>query len=168
MRRETPVIRDMTRQEIDELLECTQVARMAYGRRAWIDVFPFHFVKRDGWIYGRTTPGHKLDRLTRDWWVAVEVDAVSGMFEWRSVILHGGFYPLEPGGSARDAARFEAAVDALRTLLPETLAEEDPVPGRTLVFGVAVQEASGRVAELRHTGDREEEAAGEIASVNPG
>jgi nitroimidazol reductase NimA-like FMN-containing flavoprotein (pyridoxamine 5'-phosphate oxidase superfamily) len=76
--------------------------------------------------------------------VAVEVDEISGLFDWRSVVIHGGFYPLAPD-SQPDAARYEAAIEALRELVPETLSQADPFPGRMLVFGVAIQERSGRV-----------------------
>jgi nitroimidazol reductase NimA-like FMN-containing flavoprotein (pyridoxamine 5'-phosphate oxidase superfamily) len=144
MRPEAPHVRDLTAEEIDDLLERTHVARMAYGRLARVDIFPFHYVRAGHWLFGRTTPGSRIAHLRREWWVAVEVDEISGLFDWRSVVIHGGFYPLAPD-SQPDAARYEAAIEALRELVPETLSQADPFPGRMLVFGVAIQERSGRV-----------------------
>jgi len=142
-----PEFRDLTPDEIDEVLARSHVGHLAYSvqdRR--VEVIPIHYVFDDGWIYGRTSAGGKLDQLATNWWVAFAVDEVRDLFDWRSVVVHGGFYSLEPGGTERDEARYRSALAALRRLIPETLGEGDPVPFRDVVFGIAVQEKHGRMA----------------------
>jgi hypothetical protein len=61
-------------------------------------------------------------------------------------VVHGGFYTLDPERSAWEREEWERAVEILRTLIPETLTESDPTPHRSVLFRIAVQEVSGRVA----------------------
>ena len=145
----TPTIRALTPDECDALLARGRVGRLAYARDGRVDIEPLHYVYADGWIYGRTSPhGAKMEALGREWWpVAFEVDEVDDVFHWRSVVVHGGFYPLHEGGPAWEQARWRAGVELLRGVIPQTLRDDDPVPGRTLVFRIAAQEVSGRGAE---------------------
>jgi nitroimidazol reductase NimA-like FMN-containing flavoprotein (pyridoxamine 5'-phosphate oxidase superfamily) len=81
------------------------------------------------------------------WWpVAFEVDEVEDLHRWRSVVVHGGFYSLDPEGPSWERAELEKAIEILRTLIPATFTEEDPTPTRTVVFRIGVQEVSGRAS----------------------
>lgn len=131
------------------LLERNQVGRLAFAQGPLVDVQPVHYVLGDGWIYGRTSAGEKLVTLRHNWRVAFEVDEIEDLFEWRSVVVHGGFYVLSPNGAPSDVARWQRALDALRELVPATLTDADPVPFRNVLFGIAVQEISGRAATQR-------------------
>lgn len=143
-----PTIRELSRSEIDALLARNNVGRMAYARGSHIDIEPMHYVYANGWLYGRTSPGRKLDVAAREWWpVAFEVDEVDELFRWRSAVVHGGFYTLDPRGAPWERDEAQKAIELLRTLLPETFTADDPIPGRTVLFRIAVQEVSGRTAE---------------------
>lgn len=143
-----PVIRELDQDEIEAILTRNHVGRIAYGRGSRIDIEPIHYVYADGWIYGRTSPGAKLDTTGFSWWpVAFEVDEVEALFQWRSVIVHGGFYTLKHDGADWERREWRLALDALRGLIPETLTENDPTPFRDVLFRIAVQEATGRQAE---------------------
>lgn len=145
---QTPTIREMSRSEIDALLARNSVGRMAFARGNHIDIEPMHYVYANGWLYGRTSPGRKLDVAAREWWpVAFEVDEVEGVLRWRSAVVHGGFYTLDPDGASWEREEASKAIELLRGILPETFTELDPVPGREILFRIAVQEVSGRVAE---------------------
>ncbi len=148
-----PHFRALDRDEIDGVLARNHVGRIAYSRGTRIDIEPIHYVYADGWIYGRTSHGAKLETTGYSWWpVAFEVDEIDGMFRWRSVVIHGGFYTLPADGTERERAEWTKGVELLRTLLPETLTEHDPVPLREVVFRIAVQEASGREARTDEEG----------------
>jgi nitroimidazol reductase NimA-like FMN-containing flavoprotein (pyridoxamine 5'-phosphate oxidase superfamily) len=133
-------------QQCEAVLAHNHVGRLAYCSGVRVGLRPLHYVFGDGWIYGRTTEGEKIDALSRNWWVGFEVDEVDGPFDWRSVVVHGGFYALSPNGNPGERDRYERAVAAVRRVTPEAFGEGDPVPERTLVFGIAVQEMSGRIA----------------------
>jgi uncharacterized protein len=144
-----PVIRHLDRGEIDEILARNHVGRIAYARDNRIDIEPIHYVYSDGWIYGRTSQGTKVEMTGGGWWpVAFEVDEIDAMFEWRSVVVHGGFYVIPSEGAHWERETWARAVGLLRTLLPETMREEDPFPHRDILFRIAVQEASGREASV--------------------
>lgn len=144
-----PTFRELSRREIDELLARNNVGRMAYARGSHIDIEPMHYVYANGWLYGRTSAGRKLDMTAREWWpVAFEVDEVDDLFHWRSAVVHGGFYTLDPEGAEWEREEAQKAVELLRTLIPATFTDEDPVPSRNVLFRIAVQEVSGRAAEV--------------------
>jgi len=143
----TPTFRSLSRAEIDALLARNNVGRMAYARGSHIDIEPIHYVYANGWLYGRTTAGRKLDVAAREWWpVAFEVDEIDDIFHWRSAVIHGGFYTLDPQGAGWERDEAEKAITLLRQLVPGTFTDADPVPERTVLFRIAVQEVSGRVS----------------------
>jgi uncharacterized protein len=142
-----PRIRSLDRAEIDQILARNYVGRLAYAWKNHVDIEPLHYVYDSGWIYGRTSAGTKLEATGETWApVAFEVDEVEGIFQWRSVVIHGGFYVLDEAGAEWEQAEWRRGVELLRRLIPETLSENDPVAFRTVIFRIAVQEASGREA----------------------
>jgi nitroimidazol reductase NimA-like FMN-containing flavoprotein (pyridoxamine 5'-phosphate oxidase superfamily) len=137
----------LDREQCIAILARNHVGRIAYAWQNHVDIEPLHYVYHDGWLYGRTSHGAKLEVTGGTWWpVAFEVDEVEGLFQWRSVVVHGGFYTVPEDGVEGEAEAWRHGIELLRTLVPETLAEGDPVAFRTVVFRMAVQEATGREA----------------------
>ena len=142
-----PTFRELGRDECEAILARNHVGRIAYAWRNHVDIAPLHYVFEDGWLYGRTSHGAKIQATGTEWWpVAFEVDEVEGLFQWRSVVVHGGFYTLDPDGAEWERDEWRRGVEALRRLIPETLAEDDPAAFRTVVFRMAAQEVTGREA----------------------
>ena len=142
-----PTFREMDESECLELIARNHVGRVAYARGNHIDLEPIHYVYSDGWLYGRTSAGKKIEMTGYSWWpVAFEVDEVEDLFRWRSVVVHGGFYTIPPDGSGHEVEEWTKGVGLLRTLVPQTFTEDDPVPWRTIVFRIAVQEVRGKEA----------------------
>jgi nitroimidazol reductase NimA-like FMN-containing flavoprotein (pyridoxamine 5'-phosphate oxidase superfamily) len=82
-----------------------------------------------------------------EWWpVAFEVDEIEGLFQWQSVVVHGGFYVISRDGASWQQETWMRGVALLRTLIPETFRNDDPTPHRELLFRIAVQEITGRAA----------------------
>lgn len=154
-----PTFRQLKRSEIDAVLARNSVGRLAYLLDGQVDIEPIHFVYADGTLYGRTAPGTKLSALGHEYWVAVEVDEVEELFEWRSVVVHGGFHRIPPDQPGTQEVLWHRAVEALRQLIPEALTPEDPTPHRTVIFRIPVQRASGREASTtaRYRGFRSAE-----------
>lgn len=137
----------LDRERCIEILARNHVGRIAYAWQNHVDIEPLHYVYHDGWLYGRTSHGTKIDVTGTTWWpVAFEVDEVEDLFRWRSVVVHGGFYTVAEDEAGVHADEWRRGIALLRTLIPETFAEGDPVAFRTVVFRMAVQEITGREA----------------------
>ena len=141
-----PTFRPLTHAECVALLRSQVVGRMAYAFHQRVSIEPIHYVYDDGWLVGRTSPGTKLSTLAHSPWVAVEVDAVRGLFDWESVVVRGTFYPLHDDGSAAARASWARALPLLRRLVPESLGPRDPTQFRDVLFHIHVDELSGRAA----------------------
>ncbi len=79
-------------------------------------------------------------------WVAFEVDEIQGPFDWRSVVAHGTFSELGPAGTPGMRATYERALAAITSVVPLAFTPDDPVPERTVLFGIAIHELTGRAA----------------------
>lgn len=142
-----PTFRELTRDECNEVLERNHVGRVAFTFHDHVDIEPVNYVYADGWLHGRTAPGGKIAVLRHHPWVAFEVDEVDGLFDWRSVVVHGAVYIPDPEGSPADREAHAATLASLRRLLPDTLTSTDPAPGRLLLFRIHVDDLTGRAAE---------------------
>jgi nitroimidazol reductase NimA-like FMN-containing flavoprotein (pyridoxamine 5'-phosphate oxidase superfamily) len=142
-----PQIRVLDRDECEAILSRNHVGRLAFSRQNRVDIEPLHYVFSNGWLYGRTSHGAKLQATGDEWYpVAFEVDEVEGIFQWRSVVVHGGFYPMDEHGPEWEQTEWRRGVELLRSLIPQTLTPDDPAPHRQVLFRIAVQEATGREA----------------------
>jgi nitroimidazol reductase NimA-like FMN-containing flavoprotein (pyridoxamine 5'-phosphate oxidase superfamily) len=155
--RNVPAFRELSPDEATAVLARNGFGRLAFSFHDRVDVQPLHYVYEDGWLYGRTREGRKLESLRHNQWVAFEVDEVEGPFEWRSVVVRGAFYPLSPEGAGRPT--WEHALALLRRAAPSTFADDDPAPFRRTLFRIAVHDATGRAASS---------AAGVPAGAAPG
>jgi hypothetical protein len=145
----TPRFRDLDPSECAAILERHHVGRLAFARKDRVDIEPIHFVHDDGWLYGRTQPGTKMEVLTHNRWVAFEVDEIDALFDWRSVVVKGGFYLLRADGSPNEVEIYHKSIDILRRFVPETMTPEDPLPERAIVFRIHIDEIFGRAASTK-------------------
>lgn len=142
-------IRHLTRPEIEALLRRHHVGRIAFlnGRR--VDIEPISYVFADGALYGRAAPGARTRALQGQPWVAVQVDDVRGAFDWESVVVKGTVYVVEPSAVPPLRERYERAVQAIRSVMPDALTEHDTAPLRTILFRLNIDEMEGRAAHRR-------------------
>jgi uncharacterized protein len=133
--------------EIERVLGANNIGRIAFAQGGRVEIIPIHYIYDGDWIYGRTSPGSAIQLMGEKWWpVAFEVDETEGLFDWRSVIVHGGLYTVSPEGPEWEKEAVERGVQLLRELIPQAFRDDDPVPVRTTIFRIAVQEVSGRAA----------------------
>lgn len=145
-----PKFRALERSEALALLERNHVGRIAFARGSRVEIVPINYVFASEWLYGRTTPGSRVERLGERWWpVAFQVDEVEGPFDWQSVVVHGGLYTVPPTGAEWEREAWDEGLSLLRGFIAETLGEKDPVPDRTTIFRIALQEVTGRGAVSR-------------------
>ena len=141
-----PVFTELSREECEELLARNEVGRLAYSFRDRVGIEPIHYVYAEGWVYGRTAPGAKLETVLHNPWVAFEVDEVHGTFDWRSVVVTGRLYILDPAEGDRDAEIHAKAVELLRGVVYDALSPGDPTPARSVVFRIDADGVTGRMA----------------------
>jgi nitroimidazol reductase NimA-like FMN-containing flavoprotein (pyridoxamine 5'-phosphate oxidase superfamily) len=140
---------DLTRDEIDAMLLRNKVGRIGFSFHDRVDIQPIHYIYERGWLYGRTSEGDKISTLKQNQWVAFEVDEVSDLFEWRSVVIHGSFWIMHPRGSPRAEELWAKAAQLVSKIVPGALTENDPVAFRQTLFRIAVSDVRGREAKLR-------------------
>ena len=143
------VFRDLSREEVEEMLLRNNVGRLAFSFHDRVDVQPIHYVYERGWLYGRTSEGDKILSLAHNQWVAFEIDEVKDVFEWRSVVIHGSFWILHPRGSPHAEELWAKAADLMNRIVPGSLTEHDPVGFRQTLFRIAVSDVRGREATMK-------------------
>ena len=129
------------------LLKRHGVGRLAFTFRDRVDIEPIGYVLDGPWLYCRTSHGTKLVQLKRNPWIAFEVDEIDGPFDWRSVVVHGTVYFLNPAGD--EHPDYDRALKLFRRLDPRVLRGDDPAPERRLVFRIHINALSGRAARSR-------------------
>ena len=142
-----PLFKTLSRQECESVLLRNNVGRIAYAVHDRVSIVPIHYVFVNGWIYGRTTSAGKLRQILRNRRIAFEVDEHSGLFDWRSVIVHGPLYVIQPDTTQLTRNVYRTAVSVIRKLAPEALSDADPVPFRDQLIRIRAIDVSGRAAE---------------------
>ena len=141
-----PTFSELPPRDCVELLRRGHVGRIAFAFHDRVDIEPISYVYSEDWLYGRTSPGAKLATVKHHPWVAFEVDEIEGRFDWRSVVVHGAMYVLEPDGGDRERELYAAAVELLRRVDVDALTPGDPTPFRTEIFRIHVDDMVGRRA----------------------
>ncbi len=142
----SPVFRTSTADEARALLARHHVGRLAYAYRQRVDIEPIHYALDGDWLYLRTQQGTKLSMLEHQPWVAFEVDEVRALFDWESVVVHGGIQILDPHDGADARARWDHAVGVFRRVVPEAFGDGDPTPERDVMVRVHLAHIEGRSA----------------------
>jgi nitroimidazol reductase NimA-like FMN-containing flavoprotein (pyridoxamine 5'-phosphate oxidase superfamily) len=142
-----PRFRQMSADEIIAVLRAHRFGRLAFSFHDRVDITPIHYVYDDGAIYGRSAPGAKVTVLEHHPWVALEVDEVHGDFDWRSVVVKGTVYFVEPAEAPAIEERYERALRFARRITPSAFMRDDPTPERSVLFRLHIDEMTGRAAE---------------------
>jgi uncharacterized protein len=140
----TPVVRALEMSEAKAILVRNLVGRIAFQGRNQVEIEPLHYVFSEGSIWGRTSHGMKSEAIAGHYWVAFEVDETNGLFEWRSVVVHGGFHLI----GSEERGRWAQALKHVRRLVPAAMKQADPFPQRDLLFRIPVQEITGYESRL--------------------
>lgn len=139
-----PIIRTLKPAACLALLRRHAVGRMAFSFHDRVDITPIHYVFADDWLFARTSHGAKMTTIRHSPWVAFEVDEVDSLFDWRSVVVRGTVYEMEPVAGRAEVALWKRGVAQLRKLIPATATENDPVAFRSVVFGIHIDSMTGR------------------------
>jgi len=135
---------ELSREAGLRLLAEHTIGRIAFTFRDRVDIEPISYVYADGWIYARTSPGTKLTVVSHHPFVAFEIDDIRSPTDWRSVVVHGTIYFINPERGAEDLAAHAEALRQLRTLDADILTENDASPHRVQLFRIYVDEVTAR------------------------
>ena len=97
------MIHELHPDEIESVLHRHHVGRLACVLAGEPYLVPITYTYQDGFIYGHTLPGQKLDAMRAEPRVSFEVDERWETDTWRSVVVRGVFEELTTE-SYRDAA----------------------------------------------------------------
>jgi uncharacterized protein len=141
-----PEFRELTAREAMRILKRNRIGRLAYALHDSVEIQPVHYLVDGRWIYVRTSPGTKTTVLTRNRWMAFQTDEVDSAFSWRSVLVQGTAYRLSDDSTPDLASRYRRARTLLRRVVPSAMTQDDPVPFRTIMVGIHIEEITGREA----------------------
>ena len=142
--RDLPVFETMLPEQCEAVLSRNNVGRIAFALHDRVNIVPINYVYLDGWVYGRTAAAGTLRDILRNRWIAFEVDEHQDLFEWRSVIVRGPLYLIQPDATAGVRSIYQTAVSAMRGLMSAALTPADPVPYRDQLFRIRAADVSGR------------------------
>lgn len=128
--------------DAEAFLATQHIGRIAFSMHDRVDIEPITYTFDRGWILGRTSVGTKLSVLAHHPWCAFEADA-AGVLGWTSVVVKGTFHLLDPKAGSPDV--YGRALACVRALDPDAFSAEDSAPHRCILFGVFVNEISGRI-----------------------
>jgi uncharacterized protein len=138
-----PRMHTLTQRQMEFVLSRNHVGRVAYVSDYRVEIRPVHYVYHAGALYGRTAFETKgLTWLVRPY-VVFEVDEVSALFDWRSIVVRGRVSLLRRDGPPEQLIAYWAAVDTIRMLIPTAFMEGDPTPDRTVIFRIEPSEMTG-------------------------
>ena len=142
-------VQELSEVEARAFLARNHTGRIAFSQHDRVDIQPISYAYDNGWILGRTSIGTKLSTLAHNPWCAFEVDEVSGPLDWTSVVARGAFHLLDPEWGSADV--YTRALASVVSMQAGAFSAADPAPHRNVLFGIYVNEITGRRA--RHADD---------------
>jgi uncharacterized protein len=139
--------REMTPEEIEHFIATGTVARIGCHAGGETYVVPVAYASSRDAIYGFSHEGRKVQMMRENPSVCIEIDAVSHLGSWRSVIAWGTFEELHEHDAECGATIIHERLTSLATD-PESrrrlaaALEQDPRP---VVYRIVIERATGRV-----------------------
>ena len=145
------MVGELNEQQMNNLLSSQVVGRLACTDSVRPYLVPVNYVYDGNYIYAQTSEGMKLDLLRNNPNVCFEVDAMTNMDNWQSVIIRGSFEEL--GDAAAEHARgvlkkklftllTNMAIDVEQQEAGTVPAENNKV--KNVLYRIAIIEKTGR------------------------
>lgn len=144
-----PRIRALSATQSGFILARNHVGQLSFIAGGNPALLPLHYVYAAGRIVTRTSFGPKCAAWLEQPRVVFGVEETEGLFDWRSVVVHGTARILSSHGTRDERSDYWDAVEVVRTLIPEALTERDPTPDRRVLLEILPSEISGREASTR-------------------
>ena len=141
-------IRELTAEECVELLQSTNLGRLACVRSNRPYIVPIYYDYYEDSLYSFATVGKKIQWMRTNPQVCVEIDAIVDRFNWTTVVVQGKYEELTKA-PAHQAARkrayllFEKRPDWWYPAAGKTRSSEIRTP---VIYRIHVEGVSGRRA----------------------
>ncbi|MEO7043616.1 MAG: pyridoxamine 5'-phosphate oxidase family protein [Gemmatimonadaceae bacterium] len=137
-------VRELSKDESLAILASHHVGRVGLSFHDLIKVKICNYIYSEGWIYARTELGPDLTIAQHHPWAAFEVGRAESIYDWQSVEVSGAIEFLRSDMQSRAWFEFENAVNLFRTVVPQILTADDPMPERVQLLRVHVDTIMGR------------------------
>lgn len=145
------MIGSLNKSQIDYLLRGEMVGRIGCSAKGITYIVPVTYVYDGEFIYGHTKEGLKVELMRKNPSICFEVDKITDLANWQSVIIQGTYEELR-GRKAEDVVQSIMnrvhPMTASETLVPRYSLEKRSIPARrgtkVVVFRIRIDEATGR------------------------
>lgn len=86
---------DLDKSQIDDFLKSQLIGRLGCSDGNKVYVVPITYAYNNGYIYGHTKDGLKIQMMRKNPNVCFEIDWMKDMSNWKSVIVYGTFEELK-------------------------------------------------------------------------
>jgi nitroimidazol reductase NimA-like FMN-containing flavoprotein (pyridoxamine 5'-phosphate oxidase superfamily) len=93
---------DLTPAQCEELLKKNYYAHLGCIDNDQPYVVPITYVYQDGFIYGLSMEGHKIDSMRKNPNICIQVEHIGGEHAWRSVLCWGSFEEITDPAQAQE------------------------------------------------------------------
>ena len=131
---------------IEAVLAKHHVATLGIAFHDQVSLLLVNYVYADRWVYARLETGPDLESIKHHPWVALAVNEIDGIYDWRTVTVNGSLELLKDEPATVQSREFHEALERLRAVVPEVLTTRDPMPQRVQLVRVHADELAGREA----------------------
>ena len=147
----TPVRRELTDDQVNSILLSQVFGRLACTDGSKPYIVPITYAYDGKYIYGQTNEGTKLVMIRKNPSVCFEVDRMTDMKNWKSVIIYGQFEELDGENAEEARTKFFGRLFPLTTrnsihaFQHETAYEpDDTMRIKKVMFRIKIEEITGR------------------------
>ncbi|MBL7872189.1 MAG: pyridoxamine 5'-phosphate oxidase family protein [Cyclobacteriaceae bacterium] len=139
-------------EEIETLLRTSVVGRIGCTFESKVYVVPVTYVYEDGYVIGHTIHGLKIDILRKNPECCFEVDEMSNISNWKSVIAWGTFEELSGAEAERASEKLHAKLAPLIPSETSYVSRMGPISdtrtatqtNNPIVYRINLREKTGR------------------------
>jgi nitroimidazol reductase NimA-like FMN-containing flavoprotein (pyridoxamine 5'-phosphate oxidase superfamily) len=103
----------LSENEIEDVLEQQAIGRIGCHADGITYVVPINYVYKDGYVYGHSAEGKKIDMLRSNPQVCFQIDDIESITQWKSVITWGVYEEITDGKEMQKAMQ-----EIIRHIMP--------------------------------------------------
>ena len=145
------LIKKLTTEACVNLLNRSRLGRLGCAHEGQPYVTPFYFAYQDGYFYGFSTVGQKIEWMRMNSKVCVEVDEVSSEAHWITVVVLGRYEELRQTPEFDDIRDHAYRLLGKHAMWWETAAASRSIhrPAEPLFYRIEALQITGHSAEPR-------------------